>query len=294
MTRKSFLSIENQIELLHNRGLIIKEHYDIAYDFLYENNYYRVSGYTLTLRKNDKFYDGVTILDVIQIYNFDHELRQIILNFLEIIETNVKSVYAYEFAKKYGPYAYLDDRIFTNKNTYDKIIKKAEKQKNTNIHHEAYIKHHVNDLKDDMPIWAYVDLFTIANASLFIKISEDDLKTTVANAFGIKASIAHELIGQLMHSMTILRNFCAHGSRLYNRVFEQKPSLRPSEKKLLIIDKNGIIDNSHLYGFIFLMKRLLKKDDFSILKNEIINLTEKFPFVDMKHYGFRDDWKVKL
>ena len=97
-----------------------------------------------------------------------------------------------------------------------------------------------------------------------------------------------------MHNMTIIRNLCAHGSRIYNRLFEQRPCLKKSEKELLITLKDRTKDNAHLYGFIFIMKRLLKNSDFDNMKTEIIKLSEKIPFVNMKYYGFRDDWVDKL
>ena len=101
-------------------------------------------------------------------------------------------------------------------------------------------------------------------------------------------------MGKFMHSMTILRNLCAHGSRLYNRLFEQKPKLSKNERSLLRILKNGKIDDAHLYGFILVMKRLLTDKDFSDMKSEIALLTQKYPFVNMKYYGFRSDWSTVL
>ncbi|WP_408605246.1 Abi family protein [Anaerovorax odorimutans] len=54
---------------------------------LCRNNYYRLSGYTLTLRKDDKlFYENITLDDVMQIYYFDSELRSLLLRVLEYIE----------------------------------------------------------------------------------------------------------------------------------------------------------------------------------------------------------------
>ena len=93
--------------------------------------------------------------------------------------------------------------------------------------------------------------------------------------------------------MTIIRNLCAHGRRIYNRIFHQKPSLNKEEKKLLIQKDNKIIDNK-FYGFIIIMKKLLSEFDFQSMKHSIIELTEKYPFVKMSYYGFREDWIEKL
>ena len=55
-----------------------------------------------------------------------------------------------------------------------------------------------------------------------------------------------------------------------------------------------ISENAHLYGFILVMKRLLTDKDFSDMKSEIALLTQKYPFVNMKYYGFRSDWSTVL
>ena len=52
MADKDFKTIDEQIEILRSRGLTIEDETE-AKDFLLRNNYYRVSGYSLTLRKND-------------------------------------------------------------------------------------------------------------------------------------------------------------------------------------------------------------------------------------------------
>ena len=55
---KPFKTIEEQIAILENRGLIIEDE-EYAKKILANLNYYRVSAYTLTLRKHDHFYDHV-------------------------------------------------------------------------------------------------------------------------------------------------------------------------------------------------------------------------------------------
>ena len=171
----------------------------------------------------------------------------------------MKSIYAYEFTKVHGATGYLNDAFFTNAAKHAEIINKAEQQKTSRLPHEAYLKHFVKDLQQDVPLWAYVDLLTIADISFLYAISEPAIKASVANAFGFTMSRNTEILGNFMHSMTIIRNLCAHGSRLYNRLFEQKLSLNKKEKALLIT-KDGHIDNSHLYGFILIMRRLLQKN----------------------------------
>ena len=293
MEEKGFKTVEEQLDILRSRGLTINDEAQ-ARDFLLRNNYYRISGYSLTLRKNDVFSKSATFQNIIDIYHFDHELRHILLQYLEVIEVQMKSIYTYEFAKVHGPTGYLDETFFTNKTKHKEIIDKADQQKTQRLPHEAYLKHFVNDLQQDIPLWAYVDLLTISDISFLYSISEQPIKDAVACAFGLNMNKGAVILGSYMHSMTIIRNLCAHGSRLYNRLFEQKPSLNKKEKDLLRKNSNGDIDNAHFYGFLLVMKRLLPENKFNEMKDSIVSLTRKYPFVRMDYYGFRSDWQQKL
>ena len=162
------------------------------------------------------------------------------------------------------------------------------------LSHEAYLKHFINDLHQEIPLWAYVDLLTISDISFLYSISERPIKETIAHRFGLTMNRGPEILGQYMHSMTIIRNLCAHGSRIYNRLFEQKPSLNKKEQALLIRREDGTMDNAHFFGFFLIMRRLLPAENFAEMKEAVIALTEKYPFVRMDYYGFRDDWKEKL
>ncbi|MBY6917673.1 Abi family protein [Clostridium botulinum] len=73
---KPFENIEEQIEILKERGMVIKDK-DYASRVLLYVNYYRLSGYTLTLRRYNIFYNNVKLEQVMEIYNFDTELRVI-------------------------------------------------------------------------------------------------------------------------------------------------------------------------------------------------------------------------
>lgn len=293
MSAKEFKTLEEQIELLKSRGLRV-DNEEMAREFLRVNNYYRVSGYSLTLRKNDVFYKNACFQNISDIYMFDYELRHILLKYIEEIEVKIKSIYAYEFARCNGETAYKDSAYFTNAQEHQKIINKVDAQKKLSLKNEAYIRHYEIELKQDMPIWAYIEIFTIGDISKLYSISTANLKNAIAAQFGLTMTKGGQLLGDYLYVMTNLRNLCAHGSRLFNRIFIRKPTLNSNEKKLLIRDKAGTIDNAHLYGFVIMMRRLLSKESFKEMKAEIISLKSKFPFVSMRYYGFRDDWELVL
>ena len=88
---KPFKTIEEQIAILEDRGLIIEDE-EAAKKSLSNLNYYRLSAYTLTLRKDDHFYDNVHFSDVMQIYDFDMELRAALMYLLESIEVSMRTL----------------------------------------------------------------------------------------------------------------------------------------------------------------------------------------------------------
>ena len=288
MSDKEFKTIDEQIQILLNRGLSISDTAQ-AFDFLLYNNYYRISGYSLTLRSHDVFHENASLQNIIDIYTFDHKLRHILLTYIDIIEVSFKSVYSYEFTKRFGATGHLNSEYFTDIQKHTEIIKKAEKQQNTRLPHEAYIKHFIVDLKQNLPLWAYVDLLSLSDIPFLYKISLYDVQKSVADTFGILVK-GPELLVKFMHSITILRNICAHGVRLYNRLFEQKPSLNKRQRQMLYKDDNGI-DNAHLFGYLLIMQRLLKNGDFIAMFKEISILHTKYSFVNMRYYGFPENWR---
>ena len=70
MAQKDYKSLDEQIEILRSRGLNIPDE-TAAKQFLYQNNYYRVSGYSLTLRKHHVFAKSATLPNTVDIYDFD-------------------------------------------------------------------------------------------------------------------------------------------------------------------------------------------------------------------------------
>lgn len=289
---KQFKTIPEQIRLLKSRGLQIPDE-KFAASFLLDNNYYRISGYSLTLRNNDNFYKNATFQNIVDIYNFDHEMRHILLKYIEQIEVKLKSVLTHEFSKEYGPFGYLNPDNFTDTAKHRVILAKSESLKAQRTPHEAYLKHFIVDLKSQVPMWAYVELYSISDISILYKISQENIKRQVSAVFNIPES-HYKLLEKFMHSMTILRNLCAHGSRIYNRLFEQKPRLSKNELKLLRTRPDGSVDNAHLFSFILVTRRLLNPDQFRNLTDNIIELSEKYPFVSLTYYGFPENWSTIL
>jgi abortive infection bacteriophage resistance protein len=299
-TVKPFLSIDDQIKLLKKRKLIINDdQYEKAKEFLLNNNYYRVSGYSLTLRKNDTFFDNTSFETLIQIYEADRRMRHVMLSIIEAVEVRIKSMIAYFHSEKYGPLGYLDINNFccTKKDKIDlsiienylHITRKANSQKNAMTESELFLKHHKEHKNDILPFWVYVEVLTISDASKLFTILDEDLRKTIAIHFGFKWSNGHKILENLLHCITILRNICAHGGRLYNRLFTRKPRLSRKQRDLLRVE-NGKIIYDKLFSYILVLKSITLPLDFKQVVENITKIQEQYPLVDFRHYGFPENW----
>ncbi|WP_216379655.1 Abi family protein [Arcanobacterium phocae] len=85
---KCFLSIEDQVLLLEERGLIIHSKTE-AEDFLRSHNYYRFSGYAREFQEDPRhgknnFAPGISFDDISSLIDLDQRLRRLLLEALEI------------------------------------------------------------------------------------------------------------------------------------------------------------------------------------------------------------------
>jgi len=306
MATKPFLTIGQQIERLKSRNLTIAENQlEKAILFLLNNNYYRLSGYSLTLRRNDIFFDDATLDTFIEIYEADMRMRMrhIMLSIIEVVEVKLKSLVAYYHSEKYGPLGYLDINnfncsesgnvnIFTVKN-YLYITRKADQQKSAMAESELFLKHHRDNKNNELPFWVYVEVLTVSDISKLYTILDPEVQSKIAIQLNFRSKNAPEIVKNLLHCVTILRNICAHGGRLFNRLFIRKPWLSSREKRLLR-NEDGHIVMDKLFSYILVLKSLTTSRDFKIVSEHIKQIYVEYKLIDLKYYGFPDNWEEIL
>ncbi|MGL5086139.1 MAG: Abi family protein [Clostridium sp.] len=290
MESKPFRTIQQQIEILKDRGLIINDKI-YANRVLSHINYYRLSGYTLTLRKNNEFNNNITLEQVIQIYNFDSELRADLLYLLEHIEISFRTHFGYFHSEKYGPLGYLSKEAFLENGHYKKfndIITQLIKENEKN---EVFIKHHKEKYDGYFPSWVIVELMSFGCLSRGFKNLHNEVKESICKQH--YSPIPYEYIENWLQGFVILRNICAHRGRLYNRYIAF--SLRLSKK-----DKNIFKDydldlnkqTKQLFTYIYVMNKLVDDTQVKLnFSNRINTLIKKYPFVKLQYYGFPKDWR---
>ena len=290
---KPFKSIEEQIEILKDRGMVISDN-DYAFKVLSHVNYYRLSGYTLTLRKDDIFYSNVKLEQVMEIYNFDSELRAVLLYLLEYIEVEFRAHFGYYHSKEYGPLGYLDKESFDDEYRYEKFMKNITQLIDENEKNEVFIKHHNEKYDGEFPCWVIVELMSFGCLSRGFKNLHTHIKEEICK--DNYTSIPYNYVENWLQGFVILRNICAHRGRLYNRYISFSPKLSRKDKNLFRDNSLDLNKNTkQVFAYIYIMNKLI--DDSSVKENfmnRIESLIVKYPFVNLKYYGFPETWREIL
>ena len=275
---KNPTTYDQQIDIFRKRGLVISSE-DRAICILKQVSYYRLSAYTLTLKKDNVFFSGVTIDRVYALYEFDRKLRSLIMGALESIEIAFRTEIAYLLAHKYGTMGYLNPSNFSNNDFHTKFIEHLNDE--LDRAHEIFIKHQKEKYGGQFPIWVATEVMSFGDLSkLFNNMKNEDKQKLSKEHYGIP----HYYISSWLRLVTIVRNICAHYGRLYNRKINVYPRLDTTSASL------GI-DTTRIFAAIFIMKKLYT--DRATWNNFVINLKallDEYEVVNLDYIGFPKDW----
>jgi abortive infection bacteriophage resistance protein len=271
LMNKSFLEIEEQIELLKSRKLEIKNE-DYARTQLLEKNYYNlINSYKEPFIKNDSF-EGSNFEEIVNLYVFDQKLRALLLNQILNVEEYIKALTAFYFSEmnKDNNVAYLlkENFLITDKNKkiYSSLSKKIKVIINPLLTKEDHIKHYLKKY-DEVPFWVLAKSFSIGTLSSFLKLSKQKLQQKVAVEIGIRED---ELITYLAF-LTLFRNESAHNKRIYSLRYRIQ---RIPTKQYPSISTFKNIRANDLFSILLILKRIITKKNFDLFMKEFEKITE--------------------
>ena len=287
---KDFRSIDEQINILITRGLIINDK-KIAEKYLSTINYYRLSAYTLTLRKDDKFYNDVKFEDVLEIYFFDMELRNALMQLLAAIEISVRAHVSYVHSKTYGPLGYENSRNFHRDSWHKEFIETYNSCIENYAHNEIFIKHHIDEYGGKYPLWVLVDILTFGTLSKLFSNLRPSTQIEISKTYYNDKPIG--FLRNWLHAASILRNLCAHQGRLFNRSINFAVSFLREDMKIFNTYAIPLdVANKTLFGYLLNIKKLVPRGEvWEDFNKKFKDLVIKYPFVLLKHYGFPDNWE---
>ena len=280
---KPFLEYEYQLKIMMDRGLSVSNP-DEAIEILKRTNYYRLSAYSLTLRKDDLFYEDVTFENIYELYCFDAGLRETLLRYCFIVEISFRSYISHFFSFKYGALGYMDSAHFENETRHESFL--SDLSKEIRRSDDVFIEHHKTNRNSIFPFWVAIEETTYGMLSKFFKNMLKDDRNEFAHLF---IGYSRQYVENWIQCCSFCRNIAAHGGRFYNR------DLRSCPVKLSPKVHKGV-KNTSPFAYIIAISNLLPNDHYrSSFISEIKALFQKHPFALKKHLGFPDrDWEQML
>ena len=279
---KSHLSYQEQVQLLKNRNLVISnEHFAIKK--LQHLNYYRLSSYYYPFYEQKNYFkDNTTFEDILKLYYFDKELRHLVFFAIEKIEIYMRTQISYTISKNNEVFGYADKTIFHNEKFHLSILETISNE--TQRSKEVFVKEFYKNYNEKyLPVWAMVEIISFNTLSKIFANLKEFYRKVIVEDLDIKPFVFQ----RWLHTLTYIRNICAHHSRLWNKDLAIEPMIPKNQK----IFKN--INNKKLFFVFTMIEYLLTKidsEEFSF-KYELKQLLKKYPQIDIQKMGFIENWE---
>lgn len=279
------MTIDEQVENLKSIGLIVDDE-EYAKKILNDISYFRlVKAYSLNLKPKNGCYDKqTTFKEIVALYLFNANFRQIIFPEIEKVEINVRCRVANFFAEQYGVLGYLQAENFADENYHAQFLKDINEEIGRNSKAPFVRNFRENYEGGNLPIYALVEVFSFGTLSKFYKNMLNKDKKAIAKSFGV----GYTYLESWLESISYVRNICAHYGRIYNAKLSKTPILYKEYTQV------GI-GNNRIYGVLLCLKHLLKNDvHWNLFVDKIELLFDKYQYVKISTMGFPENWRELL
>ena len=271
---KTFKTLEEQIEILKDKGLVIND-IERAKSILLRENYFFLTGYRFLFIKSmqdRRFNEGTTFEELYAMFLFDRQLRNILFKNILVFENNLKSITAYVMSKNHG----FKEKNYLNKNNFvrdssknrqiNDLIHKMKRQISINGKQHSATSHFIENY-GYIPLWVVVKVLSFGIVGELYTILQNEDKKEVADIFKIDIDSFQSYLPILAN----YRNLCAHEDICYNNRTQICINNTTYHSLLNIPKMDGeyIYGKNDLFALIIIFKRILQKDDFNLFINEI-------------------------
>lgn len=183
MDEKNFKTYDEMLTLLASRNIDLSTPTlkSTAKKRLQHEGYYNlINGYKKLFLipkespdDDEKYKDNTTVDEIFALYNFDRKLRNTFLEYILIIETNIKSLISYSFCEQHPEHNYL---IYSN---FDTSIRDAHKKITSLISEiqkqisgrtgDPSISHYLKTY-GYIPLWVLNNILTLGIVSKFYSL----------------------------------------------------------------------------------------------------------------------------
>ncbi len=295
---KQILTIAQQLQSYIDAGMEITSTDEVE-EALKTIGYYRLRGYSFQLydNANKKYVSETKFENIVKLYHFDQELSGMIFSMISKIEVALR-VRLVDALLVYGDALILQDSsVFKDKKMYwQNVSTIASEIARSN---DVFIKHNFVKHEGEVPLWAAVEVLSFGTLSKVIK----NLKTGAGSAYtalannykykslkGNQVKPSLKMLTSWIQAVAILRNMCAHNSRIYNRTIHTTPEILDADKVTPAPSHNG------LYQVLLAMKYIRSTDaEWTVFVNELDKLFQTYAgVINLSAMNLPTDWKTHL
>jgi abortive infection bacteriophage resistance protein len=290
---KAPLSFQDQARLLQSRGIC--GDLTIIENRLGSVNYYRLTGYLhpYKIPGDENFLPGTQFDTVWNHYAFDRRLRLLVMDAIERIEIAVRSQLAYYHAHEYhDPFAYATSPITLpslKPAVYSDFLSRV-REETDRCEKDLFVSHFktkYGDTHKDLPIWMAVEIMSFGAMQLLFRGASHKVKQHVASHFGMPDRV----FDSWLHTLSVIRNICAHHGRLWNKVLGVKP-LIPFQKDYPNWHTPYTVPNDRVFAVLIICRYCLKiiapQSRWPLHMKQLLS---DFPMVNIGQMGFPSNWQ---
>ena len=304
MSKKTFKTLDEQIDILKSKGLIVTD-IEKTKSILLRENYFFISGYRhlfMKSRKDQMFIPGTTFEELYAMFIFDRRVRNIFFKNLLIIENNIKSLMSYQLSKKYGyrEKDYLNYKNFSKdpmkaRQVHD-VLNKVKRQIRVNGKQHSATMHYMTNY-GYIPLWILVKVLSFGIVSELYGILDDSDQIEISGIYDLDV----ETLIIYLSILANYRNLCAHEDILYDH---RTQKVIPDSKyhyqlNIDMTDGEYNYGKNDLFAVVIIFKRLLTDKEFREFINEVgyeIDMLEgKTNTVPINNFlnkiGFPNNWR---
>jgi len=271
---KTFKTLDEQIEILISKGLVIKD-IESAKQVLLRENYFFLNGYRHLFLKSEEdrtFISGTTFREVHAMFYFDRQLRNIIFKNILIVENNLKSILSYVMSKNHGfkENNYLNPNNFVRDSKRNRqindLIKKMKRQISVNGRQHTATAHYLNNY-GYIPLWIVVKVLSFGIVGELYTVLQHQDQKEIAEVFEMDIYSMVEYLPILAN----YRNLCAHEDVCYMNKTQKDIEDTKYHKLLNIPQEEGeyIYGKNDLFALVIILKYVLNTDNFNLFINEV-------------------------
>lgn len=316
---KPAIDIDEQIALLKARGLQIQDEAR-ARHFLEAVSFFRLTLYMRPFQLIDDpqhgFRPDVGFRNLTRLYDFDRRLRLLVMDAVERVEVAARATVSNHMGPSRGVHWYLDAKVFKHQYNHERLLDTirdkqvralrdyARECKNIDRlpdderkaylkrqrAHESYARHYPLTYRNPelMPGWAMVEELTLGDLShLYAGLAHDSDRKAIARRLNLVAP----LMESWLHTLTTIRNICAHHARLWNRELGIRPKL-PEKPRFPWPEHLKTGTHKRMYPVLSILNHMMRQTSPHISWDKRLHeLLAEFPEVDLRAMGFPQHWQ---